>query len=279
MDRFFSKAVLLRVVGSATFLAAASTGLAQVSSINSAVIDQRAFNDVPGATGTFINSYPTSITLGEANVSQPTGFANREIWYFSNNGTSAYSFQNGDYFNASFTLNLTGTDPNNRDLEAGFIFSNPSGSFGGDCQLVVEQNGAVVQFGGPSSYPFSPAANGFPGPGATTANYPLATPITMGFNYVIDPNTGHSAFQYSINGLFAASAPGDPYFDFNGTIAGAQAATLGGYIQVGDDPNFAGMSGQAVFSNFSIIPAPEPASMGLFLFGIPALLARRSRKS
>jgi len=77
--------------------------------INSAVITPRVFNDIPGATGTYLNSYPGSITLGEAGVSAPTGFADRDIWQFANGGT-AYTFGAADYFTASMTLDITGND-------------------------------------------------------------------------------------------------------------------------------------------------------------------------
>jgi hypothetical protein len=51
-------------------LAAASGAYAQVSSINSAVITPRVIDDIPGATGTYVNKYPGFISLSEAGVSQ-----------------------------------------------------------------------------------------------------------------------------------------------------------------------------------------------------------------
>jgi hypothetical protein len=55
----------------------------------------------------------------------------------------------------------------------------------------------------------------------------------MGLNYVLDPNTGNNAFEYSMNGQFAASSPGDPYFDLGlGAGAGSIGGNpLGGYFQ------------------------------------------------
>ena len=90
------------------------------------------FNDAPAAVGTYINSYPGSISLAEANVQSLPGFADRDVWYFSNNGgASAYQFQSGDYFTASFGLTLSGGIAG-KDLEGGFLFSNPAGTWGGD---------------------------------------------------------------------------------------------------------------------------------------------------
>ena len=271
------KVALLGGLISATLLALPSNGLAQVSSMNSEIIDARVFNDVPGATGTYTNDYPTAITLAEANVSSATGFADRDVWYFSNNsGGSAYPFQDGGFFDSSFTVNLTGGTAGS-DIEAGYLFSNPSGSFGGDLQMFVNGAGVVAQVGGPSYYPFSPAAGGFPGAGGSVANYTEGTPYTMGLNYVLDPGTGKPAFQYSVNGQFAASAPGDPYFDITGTLTGSQPSTLGGYFQIQTVAANPTNSGQAVFSNISITAVPEPASLALLGLSLPALLARRRK--
>src|ERR1039458_6923532 len=104
-------------------LAAANGAYAQVGTINSAVINPRVYNDISGATLTSVALYPAVIAFDEANVSRTNGFANRDTWQFSNNGgTSAYQFQNGDHFDASMTLQLTGS-PIAPRKEAGFLFS------------------------------------------------------------------------------------------------------------------------------------------------------------
>ena len=187
LQRYTCKATLVGLC-----LAAASGAYAQVSSINSVIISHP-FNDMPGATHSSFNSYPGSVTLNESSVSRTnSGGLNRDVWYFSNNGgTSAYQFQNNNYFNASFNITLAGNGGSTIDLEAGWLFSNPSGSIGGDLQsIVIGNSGSVVQFGGPSYYPFSPAAGGYPGAGGSVPNYALGQTYTMGFNYVVDPNNG-----------------------------------------------------------------------------------------
>jgi len=284
LQRYTCKATLIGFC-----LAAASGAYANVGSINSAFIDPRVFNDDPTAGFSVNNSYPGLIQFNESSVNTGTGFANRDVWYFSNNGgASAYQFQPGDYFNASMSINLTGNDPNLKDLEAGWLFSDPSGTFGGDLQsIVIGNNGAVVQFGGPSYYPFSPAAGGYPPaagslPPGGVPNYALGQTYILGLNYVLDPNTGHNAFQYWVNGgsgaVWALSAPGNTYFDLGaGVSIGAPGDFLGGYLQVGIDTTNPNQSGQAIFDDITITSVPEPATLALLGLGIVPLLLRRRR--
>ena len=265
-------------------LAAASGAYAQVSSINSAIIVPRVFNDVPSATFTPGNAYPGLISFTEANVSG-SGFANRDVWYFSNNhGASAYQFQNNDYFHASMSIWLNGGDPG-LDLEAGWLFSNSSGSMGGDLQSLVTKSGVVVQFGGPSYYPFSPAAGGYPpaagsSPPGGVPNYVNGETYFLGLNYVLDPNTGNNAFQYWVNAgsgvVFALSSPGDTYFDL-GPGAGPNGSPLGGYFQIQQNPNDPSNTGSAVFDDITITSVPEPSTLALLGLGIVPLLLRRRR--
>jgi hypothetical protein len=252
-------------------LAVASGAYASVGSINSVIISH-VFNDMPGATVTPVNSYPGPVTLSESGVTRVApGGLNRDVWRFSNNGgASAYQFQGNDYFNASFTLTLSGGE-NNIDLEGGFLFSNPSGNFGGDDQIVVVGQGgnAGVEFqsGGPSFHLFAP--NG---------TYVNGTPITMGFNYVIDPNTSMNAFQYSVNGVFGESSPGNTYFDLGaGQFVGGAGDVLGGYFQIGNGD--ANNAGQAVFGDITITSVvPEPATFALVGMGLFGLLAIRRKR-
>jgi hypothetical protein len=260
-------------------LTASFGAYAQISSINSVVIKPRVFNDVPAATGVYINNYPNGISFTESGVSKTNGFANRDVWYFSNNGTTAYQFQAGNYFRASFTVSVTQNNPNNKDMEAGWLFSNPSGTWGGDLQSIVNAaNGAVSQFGGPSYYPFSPAAGGYPKfPGAPNVpNYSAGQTYTMGLNYVLDPNSGLNAFQYSVNGVLAQSAAGNTYFDLGaGQSIGAAGDFLGGYFQIGNDPNNPNQAGAADFGNITITPVPEPSAVALVGLGLLGFALRR----
>src|SRR6266567_2040066 len=105
-------------------LAAVAITVAQISTINSAVYTPRQFNDVPGATLTVVENYPSLISFEEQGVSKPTGFANRDAWHFSNNNSTPFLFGNNDQFTATMTVTLT-ADPISPRKEAGFVFNNP----------------------------------------------------------------------------------------------------------------------------------------------------------
>jgi len=230
---------------------------AQISSINGVVIKPRVFDDVPTATLTVVTNGSTVI-FSETNVTSASGYANRDVWYFSNDGgVTPYEFQSNNYFSASFKATVTGGTPT-YDIETGFLFSNPSGDLGGggDLQLLANGVGVVFEGGGPSYYPFSPLAGGYPGAGGRVENYVEGKTYTFGLNYVQDPNNGMNAFQYSINGQYAASAPGNTYFDLpSGDIIGSNPGdNLGAYFQIGTVSNNPANAGLVVFQDIAIGP-------------------------
>jgi hypothetical protein len=241
---------------------AASGAYAQVSSINSAVVTPRVFNDITNATFTAVNDYPSGVTLGEAGVSQATGFANRDVWHFSNNGTTAYQFQNGDYFQASFDLTMI-TPTNSPRKEAGFLFSTAND---GDIQFIVNLDAhEVVQFGGISFYSFN-ANNGI--------TYTAGQTITLGLNYFLDAN-GKNALQFIANGVYS------PVFEFGPTVgSGAldigNGSTLGAYFQVVNDPGNPSNGGTALYSGIRM-GVPEPSMFTLLGLGLLPLVFRRRR--
>ena len=101
----------------------------------------------------------------------------------------------------------------------------------------------------------------------------------MGLNYVIDPNTGMNAFQYSVNGQFAASSPGNTYFDLGPGAGptGIPGSTLGGYFQIPQNPTDPSNGGTAVFGDIIITPVPEPSTLAFLGLGMVTLLLRRRR--
>jgi hypothetical protein len=143
LQRYTCKATLIGLC-----LAFASGAYADVSSINSAIVFPT-WNDVPGATRTYVNTFVNPniglISLNESGVSSATGYANRDEWAFSNNGLTAYQFGNNDYFTASMTLTVSGNDTS-IDNEGGFMLHSTSV---GDIQLIGNSPGAFLgQFGG-----------------------------------------------------------------------------------------------------------------------------------
>src|SRR6266496_3362017 len=166
-------------------LVVANAAHAQVTTINSANINPRAFNDIPGATLTTVSNYAALISFNEQNVSQSGGFANRDRWNFSNNGgTSAYAFANNDFFQVSMTLTLTASAITPRK-EAGFLLS----TIGGDGQFIVNTDGhEVVAFGGP--LPFY----------AFPSTFNSGDTLTLGMTYFKD-SAGKNAIVYSVNGV------------------------------------------------------------------------------
>jgi hypothetical protein len=251
---YTSKAVVIGLC-----LAAANGAFAQISSINSAIITPRVFNDFPGATGTYINNYASSITLGESGEFGATGFANKDIWQFSNNGgSSAYTLAAGDtVFTAS--ANLTVTGDTTVDNEAGWVIPNANGSFpGGDMQFIADPNsGFLGFFGGP----------GFWNSGFT---YTAGTQVTMQIVYWQTGATGNMQFSVT-DGTTATS----PIESWTGNLAGD---VLGGYFQLQGTRTSPGSSGQAVWSNISITPAPEPSTLALLSLGIGTIGAMVSRR-
>jgi hypothetical protein len=243
--------------GSAVFSNISITGLgpnSQAGTMNGAALLPHFFNDAPASVGTYNNSYPGSISLSEANVNNGTGNGlERDIWYFSNNGgASPYQFNAVDYFTATMNVTVTGGVAG-KDIEAGFIFSNPAGTHGGDSQEVaIGSDGEIVQFGAVSFNGFS--AND----GGPLANYTKGQTVSFTFTYGIDPITTQNAFQYSAT--YQAQTVTSPWEDFGvGQFVGSPGDYLGGYFQ--------------------LAPIPEPSTLallGLGLLPLARLLRRRA---
>jgi hypothetical protein len=249
LKRFFCLGTLI------TFGAAGA--YAQVSSINALNVQARVFNDVPGATVQTMNFYPTVFSFTETAVSAPTGFANRDVWRFSNNGgLSPYAFADSDYFSATTKLVLRG-DPITPRKEAGWLLSSSSV---GDIQFIVNTDGhEVVQFGGISFYSFN-ANNGL--------TYNSGDMIELGMKYFVDGN-GRNALQFTANGI------NSPVFEFGiGTGIGS-GSTFGSYFQIVNDPTNPSNAGQAIWQDMSIVAVPEPSVLALLGLGGIAVLLRR----
>jgi len=244
-------------------LAVANGAWAQISSINSAVIDPRVFNNFPGAVGTYINNYPGSITIGESGAySSTAGGLDRDIWNFSNNGSTLYTLGANDFFSVSMTVNVSGTTA--VDNEAGFIIQNVNGSLpGGDLQFLADpQNPGnfLGMFGG----------TGYWNSGLT---YTAGSTVTLGMQYFYDSANSEDAMQFWVNN--GGGNIYSPVQDWTGNLAGD---TFGGYYQIGNGGSSPGASGQAVFGNIAFA-VPEPSVFSLLSLGIPLLVWRLRRRA
>ena len=162
---------------------------------------------------------------------------------------------NDDFFSVSMSLTLTGS-PTSPRKEAGFLFD----TIGGQGQFIVNTDAhEIVAFGGP--LPFY----------AFPATYISGDTITLGMTYFRDPNN-QRAIIYSANGV---QSPPQEFTNLEqGIIDGS---TLGGYLQVVNDPANANNAGTALFQNINIVP--EPAALGLLSLGILSLISRLRRHS
>src|SRR5580765_4740302 len=180
------------------------------SGINSALIHSRVFNDYPGATFTGVNNYPNLISLSEANVVGASGFANRDDWRFSSNGTTDHLFGHTEYWSVSMTLTLTGA-PTSPRKEAGFRLDS---SVGGDGLFIVNTDAhEIVAFG--CSLSFYSFGN----------TYNSGTPIVLGMTY--ENIGGTNGIVYSANGV------NSPFLPMSNLEQGViDGSTLGGYFQI-----------------------------------------------
>ena len=212
-------------------LAAGNGALAQLSTINSAAIHPREFNDVPGSLLTVVSNYPALISFQDKNVSAATGFANRHVWRFSADaGVTPYPFNNNEFFTATMTVTLT-ADPIAPRKEAGFLLD----TIGGQGQFVVNTDGhEVVAFGGP--FPFY----------AFPATFHSGDTVVLGITYFLN-SSGKRAIIYYANGLQS------PPLEFSNLEQGIiDGSTLGGYFQIVNDPVNTTNSGIAVYQNIKI---------------------------
>ena len=218
-------------------LATATRSEAQVSTINSAAVQTRVYNDVTNATLTVVTNYPSVISFNEKNVSATNGFANRDAWHFSSDGgATAYKFQNNDYFQFFMSITLTG-NPITPRKEAGFIFNNPANDGG---EFILDTDGhEVVAFGG--FLPFY----------AFPKTFNSGDTVRMGITYFLDSN-GKNAIIYSANGVSS------PPLELSNTEQGViNGTTIGGYFQIAQDAANPTNSGSASYANITIAPQPS----------------------
>jgi len=222
-------------------LMAAGSASGQISTINSVVYTPRQFNDIPAATVTVVSNYPSLISVEEQNVSQPTGFANRDSWLFSNNsGAGPFLFGNSDAFTITMTVTLTG-EPISPRKEAGFEFNNPLTEVG---EFIVNTDGhEFVAFGG--FLPFY----------AFPRTFQSGDTVKMGLTVFKDSNGKNAIIYFAETATTCLQSPPLEFSNLEQGIIGG--TTIGGYLQIVNSPTIANNSGTAVFQNITIGPPDQ----------------------
>ena len=230
----------------------ATSALAQVTNINSVVIQERRFNDYPGSTLTTVNNYPSLVSFSEGPFGAG-GFANQHVARFSENGVTARSFLNAEAFDISVDvlLSVGSTAPRK---EAGFRMDS---FIGGEGFFILTSDGEVAAFGGP--LPFFGFGN-------------IYTPGTSARMRMIYRPGAVSTMEY----MFNAVSSGEVAFGNteNGVINGSD---FGNYLQNQPNDNNPNDFGNASFRNYAVA-VPEPMTMLGLAAGVGVLLRRRRSK-
>lgn len=242
--------------------------------IDSALVTLRVFNDDTNSVASFVNNYPSVISISDTQVDGdgvPGEFANRHNFRLSDNGgANPALFLNGDGFAVSADVTITGT----ANAEGGLNIS-PWWSLDVDGNFMINTgSGEVAIFGGRLPFYSFTANHG--------RTYTRGTTVRLGATY--DPNSLTQAdpatIQYSYtDGSGTYLSPLIPFDEGNpnedpphGRWGLLNPFAVGGYFQVpiaaGNPENGA----EIRWGNISYVP--EPASV-LLLLAAGALLRRR----
>jgi hypothetical protein len=263
----------------ATFVVAAvlsSTALGSPA-IDSAIINERVWNDFPSSVVETVNNYPTLVSIGDGQPDSIGVFANRHNFRLSaDGGASEAVFANGDYFQFAADVTITGS----ADCSGGLNVS-PWWSQEVDGVLQVDTaTGDISAWGGRLPFYNFTVSQGL--------TYTVGQTIRLGVIYdphsltAADPATieylvTQGATTYTSGALaFDQGNPAeDPPYGLWGILNDAR---VGGFFQVqldGSDPK---SWGQAVFENMTYSPIPEPSMLLLVVAAGMACLLRRKRQ-
>ncbi|MBS1706908.1 MAG: dockerin type I repeat-containing protein [Armatimonadetes bacterium] len=161
-------------------MVAACGAWADVTTVNSAVIQPRFFNDIPSSTFTSTNNFPASVMLRDQNVGGETGWANRHVFWTSADGATPFGSEGGDdTFEYTFTGKLETAAISPR-TEAGPHFLVPIVlGWWNDTKMYITSDGEVACDGAPVPYYNFTINQG--------AVYTVGTEVKMGARYFKDP--------------------------------------------------------------------------------------------
>ncbi len=238
---------------------------AQVTGIDSFIVQERRFNDFAGTTLVVNNSFP-SLQFTETGFPGSGGFANQHVgWFGTSGGTQRAAFANQGAFDISVTINLDPVHDGPRK-EAGFRFDT---LIGGEGFFRLTSDGEVAAFG--AFFPFFTFGNDA---------YQTGTDAVLRMIYRpdddADPFDGDAAtIEYIFNGMSSGRlAVANAENGFFGPESTGFAAQGGFFIQA--SPNAAGDDGYTVSFNNAVFLVPAPGAAACL--GAAGLLASRRRR-
>jgi hypothetical protein len=270
MQRIIGKGspVLLAVVVAATLGMALSAVAAPT--VSGALLNTRVFNDDPGSALNTINNYPTQVQFDDTTASG-AGFANLHNFHLASDPITEAVFNNGDSFNFSMDLTISGAGNGEAGLQVAPWWSqNVDGRFN-----FRTTDGEIAVFGG--RLPF------YSFTGSQGLTYTKGETVRVGVEYranslsMADPAT--IEYLLTIGGNDYTSGPlafdegnpaEDPPYGLWGMLNDAR---VGGYVQYFTGGSGAGNGLVANYENISYVP--EPASLALIAMGACVMLRRR----
>ncbi len=237
--------------------------------VTTTVLNTRVFNDDGASTLNTINNYPTQVQFDDTTTG--AGFANLHNFHLASDFITEAVFNNGDSFDFSTDLTISGTGSGEAGLQVAPWWSqNVDGRFN-----FRTSDGEIAVFGG--RLPF------YSFTGSHGVNYTMGDTVNVGVKYRANGlNAGSPAtieYLLTLGGNDYTSGAlafdeGNPAEDPpHGLWGMLNNARVGGYMQMLTGGSGVGNNLVANFGNLNFVP--EPASLALMAMGACVLIRRR----